>query len=133
MGLDLLPQTRLLKGARGHDLKVMGEAEFCIKNRFRSAQATISVLEGASRNLLRISEIKTLNLLAIVSSISRDSFDVFSAFPRVFEGLGTMTGEFKIQLKEGTEPYCLMTPRNIAAGLREKVKGEIDKMLLKAF
>ena len=44
-----------------------------------------------------------------------------------------MTGEFKIQLKEGTEPYCLMTPRNIAAGLREKVKDEIDKMLLKAF
>ena len=108
----------------------MGEAEVCIKNRFRSVQATISVLEGANRNLLGISEIKSLNLLAVVNSINRDSFDVFSAFPRVFEGLGTMPGEFKIQLKKGTEPYCLMTPRNIAAGLREKVKDEIDKMLL---
>ena len=108
----------------------MGEAEVCIRNRFSSVQATVSVLEGASRNLLGISEIKSLNLLAVVNSINRDSFDVFFAFPRVFKKLGTMIGEFKIQLKESTEPYCLMTPRNIAAGLREKVKDEIDKMLL---
>ena len=88
-------------------------------------QATISVLEGASRNLLGISKIKSLNLLAVANSINRDSFDVFSAFPRVFEGLGTMPGELKIQLKKGTESYCLMTPRNIAAGLREKVKNKL--------
>ena len=60
-----------------------------------------------------------------MNSINRDSFDVFSAFPRVFEGLGTMPREFKIQLKEGTESYCLKTPRNIAAGLREKVKNKL--------
>ena len=65
LGLDLLPQTRLLKGAGGHDLKVVGEAEVCIRNKFRSVQATVSVLEEASKNLLRISEIKSLNLLAL--------------------------------------------------------------------
>ena len=108
----------------------MGEAEVCIRNKFRSVQATVSVLEEASKNLLRISEIKSLNLLAVVNSISRDSFDIFLTFPRVFEELSTMPEEFKIQLKKGTEPHCLMTLRNIAAGLREKVKDEIDKMFL---
>ena len=65
LGLDLLPQTRLLKGVGDHDLKVVGEAEVFIRNRFKPVQATISVLEGASRNLLRISEIESLNLLAL--------------------------------------------------------------------
>ena len=40
MGLDLLSQTRLLKKAGGHELKIVGEAEVCIRNRFRSLQAT---------------------------------------------------------------------------------------------
>ena len=79
----------------------MGEAEVCIRNKFRSVQATVSVLEEASKNLLRISEIKSLNLLAVVNSISRDYFDIFLTFPRVFEELSTMPEEFKIQFKKG--------------------------------
>ena len=79
----------------------MREAEVCIRNKFRSVQATVSVLEEASKNLLRISEIKSLNLLAVVNSISRDSFDIFLTFPRVFEELSTMPEEFKIQFKKG--------------------------------
>ena len=40
-----------------------------------------------------------------------------------------MCGIFSIQLKNGTEPLRLYAPRSIAAGLREKAKVELDRML----
>ena len=51
-----------------------------------------SIIKNATRNLLGIVEIRSLNLLAIVNSIrpSREAFDPYKVFKVLFEGLGTM-------------------------------------------
>ena len=49
-------------------------------------------------------------------------------FAEVFEGLGTLGEEYKIQLKENATPYSLFTPRNVPLPLRDKVQEELERM-----
>lgn len=44
---------------------------------------------------------------------------------KVFNGLGTIGGEYKIKLREGATPYSLFVPRNVPLPLRED---ELDRM-----
>jgi len=97
----------------------------------RSIKTWVSVLRGASRNLLGIDKIYRLNLIAIVNSLTTkdESFNPFEVYPKLFEGSGTMPETFKILLKQGTQPYCLYFPRSKPVGLREKAHGRIQEML----
>ena len=49
-------------------------------------------------------------------------------YPDLFKGLGTMTGEYHISLREGAKPFALSTPRRIALPLMPKVKQELERM-----
>ena len=77
------------------------------------------MVRGASRNLLGVDTIYRLNLIAVVNSLTTKyaSFNPFQAYPKLFEGLGTMPETFKILLKQDTQPYCLYSPRSIPVGL----------------
>ena len=46
----------------------------------------------------------------------------------LFEGLGKLEGEYKIELMEGAKPYALTTPRRIAIPLLPQVKAELERM-----
>ena len=49
-------------------------------------------------------------------------------YPLLFEGLGKLEGEYKIELMEGAKPYALTTPRRIAIPLLPQVKAELERM-----
>lgn len=49
-------------------------------------------------------------------------------YPLLFEGLGKLEGEYKIELMEGAKPYALTTPRLIAIPLLPQVKAELERM-----
>ena len=123
--------TRILLGPNHSELEVIGESEVLLSNKGLEIEALVSVVRGTKRNLLGILEIRKLNLLAVVNSISNESnvFDPYSEFAHLFKGLGTMPGIFKIDLREDTRPFRLCAPRSIPAGLREKAKTEINNML----
>ena len=70
-----------------------------------------------------------LNLLAVVIAMSSNEFNPVKKFSIVFAELGTMAGVFTINLKADVKPVRLYAPRPIAAGLRQKAKKELDKML----
>ena len=76
-----------------------------------------------------MTELRQLNLLAVINAMSSNEFDPIKVFNKVFKGLGTMPGIFTIELVEDAKPVRLMSPRPIAAGLREQAKAEIDNML----
>ena len=61
--------------------------------------------------------------------VTETCFDHVAEYANLFSGLGTMPGIFSIKLKRETEPLRLYAPRSIAAGLREKAKVELDRML----
>jgi len=85
----------------------------------------------ASRNLLGVDEIYRLNLIAVVNSLTTKdaSFNPFEVYPKLFEGLGTMPETLKILLRQGTQPYCLYSPRSIPVGLRDKAHARLQEIL----
>ena len=70
--------------------------------------------------------IEALGLAVRVESITkRQTEDVNS---KLFQGLGQLRSEYRIQLKEDAKPYALTTPRRIAIPLLSRVKGELQRM-----
>ena len=64
-----------------------------ITRKGKSIKSRVSVVRGASRNLLGVDEIYRLNLIAVVNSlmIMDASFNPYEVFPKLFEGLGTIS------------------------------------------
>ena len=89
----------------------------------------VYVSGSSNTNLLGRPQIEDLQLISFVNQIGSGQFDPVQVFPKLFSGLGTMPGKFCISLKPDVEPVRLFAPRPIAAGLREKAKAELDKML----
>jgi len=129
LGLSLETPRRLLVGADNSRLKVLGEAEVDITRKGKSIKSRVSVVRGASRNLLGVDEIYRLNLIAVVNSLTTKnaSFNPFEVYPKLFEGLGTMPETFKILLKQDTQPYCLYSQRSIPVGLRERAHARLQE------
>ena len=50
-------------------------------------------------------------------------------FPKVFNGLGKTSWEYKISLNHDAKPFAIHTPRKVPIPLMEKVKSELDRML----
>ena len=129
--LELTKPSRYLVGADSTPLNVVGESVVELNNKGLIVSSLASIIKNATRNLLGIVEIRSLNLLAIVNSIrpSREAFDPYKVFKVLFEGLGTMPDVYKIVLRSDVKPYKIRTPRPIAIGLREKARSELQKML----
>jgi len=69
--------------------------------------------------------------LAVVNSLNKVDviFDPYKEYFGLFNGLGVMPEVFKITMKDNVKSYRLCAPRTIAAGLKDKAKLELDKML----
>ena len=69
-----------------------------------------------------------LQLLAKVESLQDEAAAIKRKFPQLFQGLGTMKGEYEIRLKPNATPHALFTARNVPIPLREKVREELHRM-----
>ena len=49
-------------------------------------------------------------------------------FPSLFQGLGKLEGDYKIELRDDAEPFSLSTPRRVAIPLLKSVQRELDRM-----
>jgi len=108
--VQLHPVTKALCGPDRKPLKVLGQ------------------IEKLKHNLLGLPAIKDLNLLVMVNQMSSNYAEAIHKFPSVFTGLGSLSGEFEIQLKSDAKPFALYTPRKVPYALRSKVKDELDRM-----
>ena len=63
-----------------------------------------------------------------MSVLYRRSEDIPNKYPALFTGLGTLEGEYHIQLKEDATPFALTAPRRVALPLLPKVKQELERM-----
>ena len=96
LNLSLTTPTKCLTGADGSVLDVVGMTDVTIKSTYRSIKTPVYVMRGCRKNLLGLSDIRNLNLLAVINNMAVDRFDPLTAFPKVFSGLGTLPGIFKI-------------------------------------
>ena len=90
----------------------------------RSRKQPIYVLEDLKNNLLRLPVITALQLLTIESVQTKN---VQQGFLKLFHGLGTLKGDYHIQLKPDAKPYALYV-RNVPIPLCGKVKKELECM-----
>jgi len=134
--LPIMPSKSILVGPDGEQLSVAGETSLTLASKTRSTEATALVVRGANQNLLGRPEIWSLGMLkqcnlaaTQLDSVTGTRFDPVTIFPELFDGLGTMPGIFRINLRENASPFCLFVPRTIPASLRESAKAAIMKML----
>ena len=63
--------------------------------------------------------IEALNLVSRVNTVNGSN---------LFQGLGTMEGEYHVKLRDDAIPFAQMTPRRVALPLMTKVKAELERM-----
>lgn len=57
-----------------------------------------------------------------------DAVDAIKEFPKLFQGLGRLEGNYHIKVKEEAELFSLTTPRRVAIPLMQPVKQELQRM-----
>ena len=128
-GLDIKYRTpsKILKGANGKVMKVLGEVDICLSSRRGvTIETKAFVLCGASSNLLGKREIESLGLISIINAVSIDG--TIAKYGDMFSGLCTLPEVFKIDMKEGVQLYNISTPRRVPIGLRDQVEKELTRM-----
>lgn len=126
LGTDKIRQTsKKLCGPDRKPLPVTGEMSLTLNYKDRSTVQTIYVVKQLSQNLLGLPAIRELQLLTQVDEVETS---IMEQYPALFTGLGTLQGDYKIQLKPDTQPFSLFTARNVPLPLRTKVKDELNRM-----
>lgn len=116
--------TNCLVTANKTPLNVMCEFTACLMYSNRSAEQTMYmyVVKGIQNNLLGLPAIKCLQKWRPFRR------PYWISIHQLFTGLGTLKGEYKIELKPDAQPFALYTPRNVPFPLREKVQKELARM-----
>ena len=71
--------------------------------------------------------ILALDLIARIHTLQEvDKFVI--RYPKLFQGLGTIQGEYRISLQEGAKLFALSAPRRVPLPLMAKVKLELQRM-----
>ena len=113
---------KILRCPDSHAMAVRGQFATTLGG---SSQHTVYVVNELSKSLLGRPSIVELDLVRRINAIG---FDPMKEFPSLFNGLGRMTGEYTIRLRDDAKPFVLTTPRRVAVPLQQKVKEELQRM-----
>ena len=87
------------------------------------------MVKQLKHNLIWLLAIKGLHLLSVLDNLECDhTTAIKQEFPSLFTELGTLQGDYEIQVKPDAQPFSLGTARNIPLPLRDKLKQELDAM-----
>ena len=107
----LKPLDRTLKGPSNDLLVSMGRfVGFLEKDKFTTEQE-IYVVKNLHKPLLGRPAIRELNLLSRIDYIAKGGQSVLDQFPKVFNKLGKIKGDYTIKLQDGAKPFALTTRR----------------------
>lgn len=128
LGANIVNTAKNLTGASGKPLKVVGEISMkIVSKQSKSIHTTGFIVKGAMNNLLGREQIQQLGLIHVVNSITCETIE--KQHPTLFQGLGTLADEFKINVDDGVTPYNLTVPRRVPLGLQDQVKTELERMV----
>ncbi|KAL2104369.1 hypothetical protein ACEWY4_001237 [Coilia grayii] len=117
-----------LCGPSSEPLKVRGQFNGVMRYKDRTTTQPVYVVQKLATPLLGLPAISDLKLLHVVDSVIELEADMKTQYPKVFTGLGCLTGEYRIKLKEDAKPYALSLPRRVPLPLHDKVKEELQRM-----
>ena len=105
----LASPDRVLRGPSNRCLPVIGQFKGVLKRGNHEVQQEIFVVQNLSRNLLGRPAIEALKLAVRVGAIF-DNTSPIQLFPKMFQGLGKLEGEYVIELKDNHKPFAISVP-----------------------
>ena len=124
--IKLEKPVKVLCGSNGQSLKVVGQEAVQLNYKGRSCTQSIYVIDNLKSNLLGLPAITALQILTRVDHIQPG--DIYQSFLKLFQDLGTLEGDYQIQLKPDAKPFAIHASRNVPIPLHEKVKQELKRM-----
>ena len=128
---DLQSPNKLLQGPARKPLKTTGHFFCNLSYKDRESQQQIYVVDDLKSNLLGLPAIIALHLVTRTDSVQTETTENQSwlqRFPKVFSGLGNLSGDYNIQLRSDATPHAIFTPRHIPFPLRQQVADELNRM-----
>ena len=87
------------------------------------------MVDHLQRNLLGLPTITALQLAIRMDSLETTTTEGWKRkFPQLFTGLGTLSGDYNIQLRPDAKPRAIYTARNVPLPLRPQVTAELERM-----
>ena len=120
-----------LFGPAQQQLVVKGHFNCQFSHKDKEAQQQVFVVDNLKTNLIGLPAIIALNLVARTDTIQTkptESSTWQERFPKVFQGLGTLAGEYEILLCPDAQPHAIFTPRHIPLPLCPQVEEELKRM-----
>ena len=131
-GAKLKATKARLTGPGQYKLHVLGVIDAKLTaGHGREITQQVYIVKDLKSPLLGRPAIQALSLLETsIETIQKNSTSasVFKEYPELFNGLGRMTGEYHMKLKECTTPYAVLAPRRVAVPLLPKVKAELERL-----
>ena len=120
--------SKSLVGPSKEALNVQGQFKGTLTHGNNSVEQDIYVIKGLRKPLIGRPAITALQLVNRVNTIDSIKQQVVDQHPELFQGLGTIEGEYNIVLKADAKPYALATPRRIPIPLKSSVEQELKRM-----
>lgn len=114
-------------GAGGHSLNIVGKFNSSLTYNDRTINSDVYVIKGLKRPLLGRDEIEKLKLLQRISEVSCET-KWKKSYSHLFDGLGTISGDYHLSLVSDAEPYAVSVPRRVALPLLPKVQSALENM-----
>ena len=118
---------RILRGPDKHIIPTLGRFAGTFANRDSQADSDVYVVKKLAKSLLSRPTIQA-GLIKRIAAIRQQLLNTREQFPSLFEGLGKLEGDYKIELREDAQPFALVTPRRVAISLLKSVQQELQLM-----
>ena len=76
-------------------------------------EETIFVVQGLQTALMGRPAIEALNLDSRINAMDDSQQKLLDKYAHLFQGLGTMEGEYHVKLRDDATPFAQMTPRRV--------------------
>ena len=94
----------------------------------REVEQEFYVVENLHKQLLGRPAVEALELAVRIEAVEGERGSPIDQFPKLFQGLGKLEGEYSIKLQEGAKPFALTVPRRVAIPLMKQMKDEIERI-----
>ena len=126
---SLIPSSLKLQSYSGNNISVIGKCNLKTKYKNNIYIINFIVVNTRSCPILGKYSCEELNLIKRVNCINEQINDhpLFHEFSDIFEGIGCLPGEYKIELQSNAHPV-VHAPRKLPLVLKEQVKSKLEEM-----
>ena len=119
-------QTRTLRGPDSRAIPTLGKFLGTFTHGIRQAEGDIYVVKKLTKSLLSRPAIRDLDLVKIIAAVD---LSLKAQYPSLFQGLGRIDGDYRIELRKDARPLALSMPRRVAILLLKSVELELNRMV----